>query len=415
MKLLFIHQNFPGQFKHLAPALAAQGHEVMALTLPRKPMVVLPGVKVAHYRISRSSSPSVHPWLLDFETKVIRGEACFEAALALKRRGFRPDVIVAHPGWGESMFLKEVWPDSKLGLYAEFHYLEKGGDTGFDPEFTKDDLAQPCRLKLKNLNSDLQFRMADAALSPTLWQASTYPDEVRHRITVAHDGIDTQWIQPRADVRLTIDESLQLSRQDEVITYFARNLEPYRGYHIFIRALPEILKRRPKARVLVVGDQGTSYGRKPDPQKDGGHSWKDIFISEVRGQISDEDWARVHFLGTVPHPTLVQIMQLSRVHLYWTYPFVLSWSLLEAMSAGCCILASDTGPVREVIRPGQTGVLVDFFDVKGLVTQLEALLDDAPLRARLGAGARALAVAEYDLQTCCLPKQLRWVQALAES
>lgn len=415
MKVLFIHQNFPGQFKHLAPALAAQGHEVWALTLPRKPEVALPGVKVLYYKISRGSSPTVHPWLLDLETKVLRGEACFKAALALKQRGFKPDVIVAHPGWGESLFLKDVWPDSKLGLYAEFYYLEQGGDTGFDPEFSKDDPAQSCRLKLKNLNNDLQFAAADAALSPTQWQASTYPDAIRRRITVAHDGIDTRWISPQSDVRVTIGGSLQLSRSDEVITYFARNLEPYRGYHVFMRALPQILKSRPKAQVLVVGDAGTSYGRKPDPQKDGASSWKDLFISEVRGQIPDADWARVHFLGTVPHPMLVEIMQVSSVHLYWTYPFVLSWSLIEAMSAGCCILASDTAPLREVIRHGDTGMLVDFFDTEGLVSQLNLLLEDQALRARLGSAARSLAVSQYDLRTTCLPQQLQWVNGLAQT
>ena len=414
MKILFIHQNFPGQFKHLAPALAARGHEVWALTLPRTERPALDGVRVVQYRIARGSTRGIHPWLSDLETKVIRGHACFKAAQALRRQGLQPDAIVAHPGWGESLFLKDVWPESRLGLYAEFYYRAQGADSGFDPEFSEPDDGQAARLRLKNLNTDLHMAVASAALSPTHWQASTYPEAFRSRITVAHDGIDTDWIVPRADARLSLPGGLSLSREDEVITYFARNLEPYRGYHIFMRALPQLLRRRPRAQVLVVGADGTSYGRKPDPGKDGGHSWKDIYTAEVRDQIPDHDWARVHFVGAVPHPVLVQIMQVSRVHLYWTYPFVLSWSLLEAMSAGCCIVASRTAPLLEVIEHGHNGMLVDFFDPQGLVEQVNALLEDPETRRRLGAAARALAVERYDLRSQALPRQSAWAEQLAQ-
>lgn len=261
--------------------------------------------------------------------------------------------------------------------------------------------------------------MADAGLSPTHWQASTFPEPFRSKITVVHDGIDTEAIAPNPNVSLTLTpeggQPMTLARADEVITFVNRNLEPYRGYHVFMRALPEILQRRPQARVLIVGGNGVSYGAKPDPNRYGGLStWREIFIREVRPRIPDADWARVHFLGNIPYPHFIALLQLSTVHVYLTYPFVLSWSLLEAMSAGCVIVASDTQPLREAIRHDDTGRLVNFFDVAGLANAVCALLDDPAARQRLGANARAFAQAHYDLKTVCLPRQLEWVRELCE-
>lgn len=246
-----------------------------------------------------------------------------------------------------------------------------------------------------------------------LWRSQTKGHPLcflfRSKIAVVHDGIDTATVAPNPVVSLTLNGNVVLTRQDEVITFVNRNLEPYRGYHVFMRALPEMLKRRPAARVLVVGGDDVSYGARPEI----GQKWKDIFINEVRSQISDADWARVHFLGNIPYQHFIALLQLSTVHVYLTYPFVLSWSLLEAMSAGCAIVASDTQPLREAIRHDDTGWLVDFFDVAGLADGVCALLDDPSARARLGAKARAFAQANYDLKTVCLPRQLQWVQTLA--
>jgi len=257
----------------------------------------------------------------------------------------------------------------------------------------------------------LHFEVADAGISPTHWQASTFPEPFRSKITVVHDGIDTAAVMPDPQVSLTLNGQIRLTRQDEIVTFVNRNLEPYRGYHIFMRALPQLLKSRPQARVLMVGGDDVSYGARPD----GGQKWKDIFAAEVRGQISDADWSRVHFLGHVPYQHFIPLLQLSTVHVYLTYPFVLSWSLLEAMSAGCAIVASDTQPLHEAITHDQTGRLVDFFDAPALAHEVSALLGDPQARARLGANARAFAQTHYDLKTVCLPKQLAWVNSLSES
>jgi glycosyltransferase involved in cell wall biosynthesis len=403
MKILFVHQNFPAQYKYLAPALFKLGHEVKALTINKNPP--LDGVDVVHYTPLRGNSPKIHPWLLDMESKVIRGEAAFHTALKMRADGFRPDVIIAHPGWGESLFLKDVWPEARLGLYAEFYYQTQGSDVDFDPEFINKNVAEDCRLRIKNAGQDLQFFQADQLISPTYFQASVFPKHLQERISVIHDGIDTQHLKPDAFAELRLNNSLVLNRQSEIITFVNRNLEPMRGYHIFMRALPEILKQRPNARVIIVGGDGVSYGAKP-PE---GNSWKKIFLDEVSSEL---DMKRIHFVGKVSYPNFIKLLQLSSVHVYLTYPFVLSWSLLESMSIGCAIVASDTEPVREAITNNETGRLVDFFDKQNLIAQIVNLLEDPAERYRLGAAAREFAIKHYDLETVCLPKQLMWFEKL---
>lgn len=411
MNILFIHQNFPGQFKHLAPALARAGHNCVALTLRVKEPTKWQGMTVLPYAISRGAGQKTHPWLVDLNTKVVRAEACFRAARTLRDDGFTPDIIVAHPGWGESMFLRDVWPEARIGLYYELYHRSTWPHMHFDPEFDRhpDKEAEGLRIRLKNLNNLIHLPVGDLGLSPTEFQANTFPPPFRDRISVIHDGIDTDLVAPDPDVRFELDDGTVLTRGDEVITFVNRNLEPYRGYHVFMRSLPRLLAERPDARVLIVGGDEVSYGARAPK----GQTWKQIFIDEVRGQIADADWARVHFLGRIPYDRFVRLLQVSRVHVYLTYPFVLSWSLFEAMSAGAAIVASDTAPLHEAIEPGRTGTLVDFFDGEALVDEVCALLDDPDRRAAYGAAARDFVRAHYDLETICLPQQMAWIDRLA--
>ncbi|MCZ8313651.1 glycosyltransferase [Phreatobacter sp.] len=408
MKVLFVHQNFPAQFKHLAPALAAAGHEVVALTLRRQAPAALKGVRVVTYAVTRGSSRGIHPWAGDFETKVIRGEACFRAALQLRDKGFSPDVIVAHPGWGESLFLRHVWPKARIGLYGEFFYRSEGADVGFDPETSVVTEAEASRVTLRNAAMLLAMDGADAAIAPTHWQASTYPESFRSRIAVIHDGIDTAAAAPDPGATFALDGRL-LSRRDEVITFVSRSLEPYRGYHVFMRALPALLKARPNAEVVIVGQEGVSYGV---PREDG-TSWKQAMAREIGPALSGSEAARIHHLGQVPYDRFLALLKVSTVHVYLTYPFVLSWSLLEAMSSGCAVVASDTAPVREVITSGTDGQLVDFFDAPGLAQAVAALVADRPRRERFGVAARRRIVRDYDLAEVALPRQIAWVEALS--
>lgn len=411
LQVLLIHQNFPGQFRHLAPALVARGDKVVALgILGNSPPRTWQGVRVLSYQPKRGNTPGLHPWLLDIESKTLRAEACWQAMRALKAQGFEPDLVLAHPGWGEPLFTKRVWPQVKLALYAEFFYQAQGADMGFDPEFTATDLqADACRLQMKNLNHLAHLDQADAAISPTHWQAKTFPEHWRDRIFVCHDGIDTDVLRPNPDVEFALPEGgARLTRNDEVITFVSRHLEPYRGFHVFMRTLPELLRRRPEVQILVVGDDDTGYGASAP----GNQTWRQLFTREVRSDISDQDWSRVHFLGRLEREQFTCLLQVSRVHVYLSYPFVLSWSLLEAMSVGAAIVASDVAPVREAIQHNEQGMLVDFFDRDQLAQSIVHLLESPAECERLGTIARALVCANYDLQKVSLPRQLQWIDRL---
>ena len=404
MRILFVHQNFPGQFKHLAPVLAAdKNNQVIGFSMNN--VQGSESLKVINYQVARGAVKDTHELLREFQAKVLRADAAYDAAENLKKSGFTPDVIVAHPGWGESLFLKDVWPGARLGIYCEFYYQSQGTDVGFDPEFSDPAVDRTRWVHVKNFNNIIQFETADAGISPTQWQADTFPQPFREKISVVHDGILTSKVKPDPTAFVTINGNIRLDRDSEVITFVNRNLEPYRGYHIFMRSLPRILRERPKARVVIVGGDGVSYGRaSPD-----GKSWKQIFLEEVRQDI---DLSRVHFVGNLSYPNFVRLMQVSTVHVYLTYPFVLSWSLMEAMSAGCAIVASKTGPLLEVIEPDKTGVFVDFFDQHALSDAVCSLLGNREYREALGHNARKFAIENYDLESVCLPRQIKWVNDL---
>ena len=405
MNILFVHQNFPGQYKHLAPALVQLGHRCVALTI-NKPPAKIPGVDVVGYRPQRGSTPNIHPFASDFETKVIRGEAAGLAAHELRKRGFKPDIILGHPGWGETLFLRDVYPDAKMLLFIEFYYRTQGADMGFDPEFPDEGFASHARLRAKNANNILALETMDWGVSPTRFQADTVPALYRERISVIHDGIDTQHVQPHPDAFLYVGPQKQrLTAADEVITFVNRNLEPHRGWHSFIRALPEIQRQRPQAITLIVGGDGVSYGR---PPKEG--SWKEHFLKEVKDTL---DMSRIHFVGNIGYGDFLSLLAISSVHVYLTYPFVLSWSLIEAMAMECLIVGSDTAPVREAIRHGENGLLVDFFDTKAMAVTVSEALANRSAFAALRQQARRDAVAGYDLRTICLPAQLRLVADVA--
>ena len=402
MNVLFVHQNFPGQFKYLAPHLAHAGHRVRALGIDGPG---LPGVDLLRYKPQRATSKQTHPWAMEFETKVIRGEACAAAALELKKGGFAPDVIVANPGWGESLFLRDVFPSAKMLALIEFFYAARGLDFDFDPEFHQGDPARDAKLRAKNAHLLMALADMDRGFAPTEFQKSTVPEPYRAKLSVIFDGIDTNVVQPDPQASISVGAKT-VRAGDEVITFVNRNLEPYRGYHVFMRALPEILARRPNARVLIVGADGVSYGASAPA----GKTWKQIFFDEVKDRI---DPARVHFLGRLPYEQYLKVLQVSACHVYLTYPFVLGWSCIEAMSAGCLVVGSRTPPVEEAIAHEKNGLLVGFFDVAALArTVCEALerpAEFAPLRL----AARKTALNRYDLARVCLPQQVKLVEELA--
>ena len=403
MKILFVHQNFPGQFPHLAPALAARGHQVLALTDERN-------ARPSPVPTVRYKAPEAAPVAglgRSYAGHAERGYLAARGARVLRdRHGFLPDVIIGHTGWGETLFLREIWPDARLLVYAELLYRTRGHDVGFDPEFQ--DAGDEARMLAVARSAHLiqGIVQADAAIAPTRYQADSFPPDLRGKITVIHDGIDTARVRPDPAARLTLPDGRVLEAGDEVLSYVGRSLEPYRGFHIFMRALPRVLAARPQARAVILGADDVSYG---NPPRDGG-TWKARMLAELGDRL---DLSRVHFLGRVPYADYLSLLQVARVHCYLTYPFVLSWSLTEAMAAGAHIVASDTEPVRELIRDGDNGRLVPFFDVAALSDALIRALAGDPEADRLRAAARRTIRDGYDLHRHSLPRQIAWVESHA--
>jgi glycosyltransferase involved in cell wall biosynthesis len=404
MKILFVHQNFPGQYKYLAPALAAQGHEVVALGVNplTQPLEGVRYLRHAPQAIDGAVGEKTPAALRGVYATMVRGDSAARAMTALAGEGFVPDVVFAHPGWGEALYIKDVFPHARLLVYAEYFYGSPGGDAAFDPEFSRQTLQGMQATRVKNTHLLQALSAADAALSPTAFQRDQHPAWARERISVIHDGIDTERFRPdpRASVKLG-NSGLVLRAGDEVVTFVARQLEPYRGYHTFMRALPTLLKLRPNARVVLVGGDSVSYGAAPPKG-----NWKQIFLDEVGARIDRE---RVHFVGKLPHEVLTQLFQVSAAHVYLTYPFVLSWSLMEAMSIGTLIIGSRTAPVEELIEHGRNGLLVDFFDPEGLAENIADALERRADLIHLRTAARQTITEKYDLMKHCLPAQLRFV------
>lgn len=403
MDILFLHPNMPGQFKHLARALGAEGtHRIRFITKHKN--AEIDGVERITYRVPREASPHTHRYLLNAERAVLQGQEVWRHCKKLKEdEGFDPAVVVAHPGWGDALFVKDIFPRAKLLSFFEFYYRSTGADMGFDPEFplSPDDFA---RGRIKNVNNILNLEAADWGMSPTVWQWSTHPEEFRHKISVIHDGIDTKVCAPDAKAIFHVKNGPSFRPGDEVVTHIERNFEPYRGFPTFMRAAEVILRERPNAHIVVVGADGVSYGRQPPK----GTTYRRMMMEQVK-----LDTKRIHFVGTLAYDEMVKMLQVSAAHIYLTYPFVLSWSLMESMAIGCAIVASSTKPVLEVMEDGLNGSLAPFYDHEQVAQKVIALLESKDRNAAMRAAARKTVVERYELATL-LPLQVRLVKELAE-
>lgn len=357
------------------------------------------------YRLSRGLSEGIHPFARKTELGILQGQAVARSLMELKRRGFVPDTVLAHPSWGDALFVKQVFPDCRLILFCEWHYRLDGGDLGFDPEFPIG-LNDRVGVSMWNAIALMSLDQCDAAISPTEWQRHQFPLEYQHKIQVAHEGVDLEHLVPDPAASIAVQLPAEAHRPpqiktlragDPIVTFVARNLEPYRGFHIFMRALPEVLRQHPGAHILIIGGENKGYGILPTDAA----TWRERMERELStpgaANLLPEDWQRrVHFLGSVPYEAYKKVLQVSAVHVYLTYPFVLSWSLVESMAMGCRIIASDTAPLREVIRDGENGELVDFFDSSALAQKIVSALYD-PSKGQALRSAAQLDAGRYSI------------------
>jgi glycosyltransferase involved in cell wall biosynthesis len=396
MNYLFIHQNFPGQYRQIVRHLMSKrGNVVYFITQPNENGMA--GVHKVTYPKDQRGPINCHAYAVELDRAIYIGATVADTCRVLREQGFRPDLIVGHSGWGETLFVKDVFPDVPLLANFEFYYHAHGVDADFDPEFASI-FNDPSRLRARNGINLLAFQAADWGHSATQWQRSLYPAEMRSRITVLHEGVDTDLVRPNAQASFKLPGSGRvLTRRDEVVTYVARNLEPYRGFHIFMRALPQLLRRRKRAHVVIAGDDGVSYGAPPPPSS----SFREKMLQELSAKL---DLKRVHFVGLIDYHAYLNLLQVSSVHVYLTYPFVLSWSFVEAMACGCLIVGSATPPVLEVLRDRENGFTVDFFAHRKLANRIESALDQRRKLETLCREARATAVEQFDLDRLLLPR-----------
>lgn len=399
MRILFLHPNFPAQFRHLLMALAQQNHHQIVFGTTRQEGS-LAGVSKVIYQPSRQVRPETHHYVRPLENAVLQGQAVYRLADQLKARGFIPDVVYGHSGWGPTLFIKDIFPNAKLLCYFEWFYQAHGSDADFDPAdpINADDEA---RIRIKNAPILLDLYSCDRGLSPTSWQHQQFPPEYRDKITVHHDGIDTNFFKPKPGYNLVIPRlNLDLSSVKELVTYVARGMEPYRGFPQLIETIALLQKQRPHCHAVIVGENRVAYGKSlPD-----GKTYKEFMLEKVPLDLN-----RVHFTGLLPYSEYLQVLQASSVHIYLTRPFVLSWSMLEALSTGCLVVASRTAPVLEFIQDGVNGLLADFFSPQDIADRVEEVLEHPDQMATIREQARKTILERYDLAQL-LPQHLQWIE-----
>ena len=398
MRILFLHPNFPAQFRHLATVLGQdKNHQVVYATNRREGQIA--GVQKVWYEKSRTARPETHHYVRPLENAVLEAQGVYRIAQQLKNQGFIPDIVYGHSGWGPTLFMKDIFPKSTLLCYFEWFYQAHGSDADFDPSdpINADDEA---RIRIKNAPILIDLYTCDRGLSPTKWQRAQFPVEFHSKLKVHHDGIDTSYFKPEPGAKLVIPRiNLDLSEAQEIATYVARGMEPYRGFPQFIETIFLLQKKRPQCHVVIVGKNRVAYGKSlPD-----GKTYKEAMLEQF-----PLDLERVHFTDLLPYNEYLQVLQASSVHIYLTRPFVLSWSMLEALSTGCLIVASDTPPVTEMIQDGVNGLLVDFFSPPQICDRVCEALDNPDKMASIRTNARETILEGYDLAKL-LPEHLDWL------
>ncbi len=348
MRILFVHMNFPAQFRNLAGFLGRDSqNEVVFAAMNENPGWDIPGVRKAVFVRDATIFPEGHAINAKFWDASCRASGALRLAVELRRQGFVPDIICGHSGWGPTMYLRDVFPEAAFVGYFEWFYDTASADMRFSGK----PLSLGARMEVRSSNIPILMDLAGCTcgICPTRWQLEQFPSEFRSKISVIHDGVDTDYFSPDPAARLVLP-GLDLSGATEIVTYATRGMEPYRGFPQFLEAAVEVVKQRPGCHVVIGGNDSSHYGPPPEP----GKTWKEVLVERLQ-----PDPERIHFVGSLPYGHYRTLLRASTVHVYLTRPFVLSWSFLEALSCGCLVVASDTEPVREVASDGHNALLTD--------------------------------------------------------
>jgi glycosyltransferase involved in cell wall biosynthesis len=401
MNILFVHQNYPGQYREIIAKLAATGEHKIVFLTQRKQVPEVKDHAIGIYKPVHQPKDDAWNYSRWFETACGNGVGAAQACLTLKKKGFTPDLVTGHANWGELLYVKDVWPKTVLIGFFEYYFIPKGGLVGFDPEYPeKPDIAP--RLFTNNAPTYLTYERCDAGVTPTQWQKSVHPPSLQEKLRVLHDGIRTDKLLPDHDSQYTVEfGEHKFSRGEEIVTYVARNFEPARGFHTMMRALPRIQKLRPNARIVMIGADDISYGMKLPK----GKTFRGLLKEELGDSV---DWSKVYFVGQIPYDKLMAILRLSKCHIYLTAPFVLSWSSMEAMALEKTIITTNVAPVREVFEDGKTGFLIDYFKPNELADRVADVLAHKDNYRHIGVAARKKMVNEYDFLTKRFPAWQRY-------
>ena len=397
MHVLFVHQNFPAQFGHIARHLVKRRGWTCTF-VSETPAGNVTGIRKIQYRTAGGARESTHYCSRSFENSIWHSHAVFEACKAHPE--IHPDVIVGHSGFGSTLFLPELYPGAPVLNYFEFYYHPHQSDMDFRPEYPSQEI-DFLRAQARNAMLLLDLVNCRAGYSPTHYQRSLFPADLKHKISVIFDGIETTIFRRKPDVPRRIC-GRAIAPSTRIVTYVSRGFESMRGFDIFMRAAKKIYREFPDVVFVVIGSDRICYG---GDQK---HIRHPTFREHVWAQ-DDYDSSQFLFTGQVSVGDLVDLLNLSDLHIYLTVPFVLSWSLLNALACGCTVLASDTPPVAEVITDGSNGLFADFFDVDGLADKALAVLRDPAAYHELGQRGADLINDRYALDVT-LPKLIAWLE-----
>ncbi len=399
MKILFTHRVYPGQFRNLLRALALNPQHQAAFIPYQMHEEPLPGIRVERYQPSRSAHKETHHYVQSVENNVLFGQAVWRSAMRLKAEGFYPDVIFGHSGWGPTLYLQDVFPKAALLCYFEWFYRAEGSSHGFHPNIPvlPDHRAQ---IRTKNAPILMDLVAAKGGVTPTAWQKQQFPVEFQDKIQVIHDGVDEQYFFPKQGGLYLPRIGLDLRDKKQIVTYVATGMEPMRGFPEFMQAVSLLQKRCPQCEVVVVGEDRTEYS---NPLPDG-KTYRQAMLEKY-----PYDLRRLHFTGRLSLEEHRQVLQASSVHVYLTFPYILSWSMLEAMSCGCLVIGSATPPVQEVLRHGENGLLCDFFAVERLSEMMAEALEEPDLFRTIRNQARETVLQKYAVKLM-LQKQWEFVR-----